>query len=260
MNDATNWGGTGPTNVADLTDNADWQLPDTLAGGASYNVNLTAGTGPWFVGGDSGGGITFLGGETPTAYTVTAGDSSAILNVAGVINYSSTTNRGIVTNNSPVQQVFDLDILNWQSLYDAKDGNIEFKAGRNFATGGGPDGIGSNSIRNQHTAQFQGDKSIFFNATATATTSSSSNRGALVYLGADTTPTADTMLVLGDIVLDSWPRSWLRQTTAVWCGLRTTIHLVETMAPLAAPSEERKSVPGMALPTARWNWTAPLAI
>lgn len=201
VNNPANWGGTGPANAADVvTENPDWQLPDVLAGGASYNVNLTAGTGAWFVGGDSLGGITFLGGGAPTTpYTITGGDASAVLNIAGSIDYLTTTNRGFVTNNSTVKQTLDLDILNWQSTFDAKNGDIEIKAGHTFTSGGGTGGIGSTSIRNQHVTQFKGDKTIYLNATVLANTSSTSNRGSLVYLGADTTPTASTALVLGDI-------------------------------------------------------------
>lgn len=199
VNNAANWGGTGPANVANLSENADWQLPDTLAGGASYNVNLTASTGAWFVGGSSGGGVTFLGGgATPTAYTLTGGDAGNILTVAGGTTLVSTTNRGIITNNSTQQQTFDLDVFNWQSRVDAKNGNIEFKAGRTFSTGG-TGAITNGTIRNQHATEFQGDKTIFLNSTVVATTSSTSNRGAIVYNGADTVPTADSMLVLGDI-------------------------------------------------------------
>lgn len=200
VNNAANWGGTGPSNLPDLSENADWQLPDTLAGGANYNVNLTAGTGPWFVGGNSLGGITFLGGGSPTTpYTITGGDAGNILNLAGVIDYTSTTNRAIVANNSTLKQTFDVDILSWQSQFNAKNGDIELKAGRTLATGGGPNTISSNAIRNQLTTDFKGDKKIFLNSTVTATTSSTTNRGAIVYLGAETTPTADTMLVLGNI-------------------------------------------------------------
>lgn len=201
VNNPANWGGTGPANAADVvTENPDWQLPDVLAGGASYNVNLTAGTGAWFVGGDSLGGITFLGGGAPTTpYTITGGDASAVLNIAGSIDYLTTTNRGFVTNNSTVKQTLDLDILNWQSTFDAKNGDIEIEAGHTFTSGGGTGGISSTSIRNQHVTQFKGDKTIFLNATVLANTSSTSNRGSLVYLGADTTPTADSLLVLGDI-------------------------------------------------------------
>jgi fibronectin-binding autotransporter adhesin len=201
VNNPANWGGTGPANAADVvTENPDWQLPDVLAGGASYNVNLTAGTGAWFVGGDSLGGITFLGGGSPTTpYTITGGDASAVLNIAGSIDYLTTTNRGIVLNNSTVKQTLDLDILNWQSTFDAKNGDIEIKAGHTFTSGGGTGGISSTSIRNQHVTQFKGDKTIYLNATVLANTSSTSNRGSLVYLGADTTPTAESLLVLGDI-------------------------------------------------------------
>ena len=199
VNIPANWGGTGPANVADLSENADWQLPDVLPGGASYNVDLTAGTSAWFVGGNSVGGVTFLTGGAPTTpYTITGGDSSNVLTLAGLASLTSTTDRGIVTNNSTLTQTFDVNVFNWQSRIDAKNGNIEFKAGRTFATGG-TGATGSGTIRGQLTTEFQGDKTIFLNSTVTAETSASTNRGAIVYRGADTTPTADTMLVLGDI-------------------------------------------------------------
>ena len=199
VNNPANWGGTGPANVADLSENADWQLPDVLAGGASYNMNLTAGTGAWFVGGNSVGGVTFLSGGAPaTPYAITGGDSSNVLTLAGLASLTSTTDRGIVTNNSTLTQTFDVNVFNWQSRIDAKNGNIEFKAGRTFATGG-TGATGSGTIRGQLTTEFQGDKTIFLNSTVTAETSGTRNRGAIVYRGADTTPTADTVLVLGDI-------------------------------------------------------------
>jgi fibronectin-binding autotransporter adhesin len=188
-----------PTGVQATGEN--WIFPDaTTLGTGSTTPSFDSG-GMLTVGGTGLGGITFQAGAP--AYTFTQTDIANILNLAGSTNTSSSTDRGIITNNSTSKQTFNMDVISTRATIDAKSGDIEFSAGHTFTTGGPSTLSLSSGNANSMTTIFQGDHNIYLNSnvvqTVLGSAGTSGRRGQLRYLGADTVAANAGALILGDL-------------------------------------------------------------
>ena len=197
-----NWTPSVPTGVQGADEN--WIFPDAATLGAGSTTPVFDSGGILTVGGPSFGGVTFLTGAP--AYTFTQTDVANTLNLAGSTNDNTTTDRGVITNNSANTQTFNMDVISTRGTIDAASGDIVFSAGHTFTTGG-PEGLspGSTSNANTYSTIFQGDHNIYLNSnvvqTTTDTAGTNGQRGLLRYRGASTpdSPASAGALILGDL-------------------------------------------------------------
>ena len=206
-----NWSPSVPTGLQATGEN--WIFPDAATLGAGSTTPSFDSGGALFVGGASLGGITFQAGAPP--YTFTQTDIANTFNLAGsTYTTASSTERGIITNNSINKQTFNMDVISSRGTIDAKSGDIEFSAGRTFTTGGPADftpvassNPTATAIQNANTFStiFQGDHNIYLNSnvvqSVAGTAGTNGQRGLLLYRGASTpsSPSSAGALILGDL-------------------------------------------------------------
>ncbi|MEX0641140.1 MAG: hypothetical protein WD468_00485 [Pirellulales bacterium] len=206
-----NWAPSDPTGEQATGEN--WIFPDAATLGAGSTTPSFDSGGALFVGGTSLGGITFQAGAP--AYTFTQTDIANTFNLAGsTYTTASSTERGIITNDSTNKQTFNMDVISSRGTIDAKSGEIEFSAGRTFTTGGPADftpvastepTASATQNANTFSTIFQGDHNIYLNSNVVQSVAgnvgTSGQRGLLLYRGASTpsSPSSAGALILGDL-------------------------------------------------------------